>query len=323
MFVFDLFVEGFVCGWKIYNGLCLDDDLELEVDVVVVGIGVGGGIIVEIFSVVGLKVLLVEEGLLKISSDFKMQEVDVYFELYQEGIGWMSKDGVIIIFQGCVVGGIILINWISSFCILELILQYWVQVYGVKGYSVEDMVFWFEKMEQCLYVVFWVLLLNVNNDVICLGCEKFGYYWKVILCNVFGCWNFGYCGMGCLVNVKQLMLVIIILVIFDKGGELFYLVCVNWLLLDGDKVMGFECLGMDECCVVFNGCWIRVWVRYYVFFGGGINILVIFFCLKVFDLSQWVGKCIFLYMVNFSVGLFDWVINFFYGVLQLIYFDYF
>ncbi len=87
----DLFAEGLARGWKTYNGSRLDDDLELEADVVVVGTGAGGGTTAEILSAAGLKVLLVEEGPLKTSSDFKMQEADAYPELYQEGIGRMSR----------------------------------------------------------------------------------------------------------------------------------------------------------------------------------------------------------------------------------------
>lgn len=111
----DLFAEGLARGWKTYNGSRLDDDLELEADVVVVGTGAGGGTTAEILSAAGLKVLLVEEGPLKTSSDFKMQEADAYPELYQEGIGRMSKDGAITILQGRAVGGTTLINWTSSF----------------------------------------------------------------------------------------------------------------------------------------------------------------------------------------------------------------
>lgn len=66
---------------------------------------------------------------------------------------------------------------------------------------------WFEKMEQRLHVAPWALPPNANNDVIRLGCEKLGYHWKVIPRNVLGCWNLGYCGMGCPVNAKQSMLV--------------------------------------------------------------------------------------------------------------------
>lgn len=180
----DLFAEGLARGWKTYNGSRLDDDLELEADVVVVGTGAGGGTTAEILSAAGLKVLLVEEGPLKTSSDFKMQEADAYPELYQEGIGRMSKDGAITILQGRAVGGTTLINWTSSFRTPEPTLQHWAQVYGVKGHSAEDMAPWFEKMEQRLHVAPWALPPNANNDVIRLGCEKLGYHWKVIPRNV-------------------------------------------------------------------------------------------------------------------------------------------
>ncbi|WP_242412178.1 GMC family oxidoreductase N-terminal domain-containing protein, partial [Pseudomonas aeruginosa] len=99
----------------------------------------------------------------------------------------------------------------------------------------------------------WALPPNANNDVIRLGCEKLGYHWKVIPRNVLGCWNLGYCGMGCPVNAKQSMLVTTIPATLDKGGELLYLARANRLLLDGDKVTGLECLGMDERCVAPNG----------------------------------------------------------------------
>ena len=168
----DLFAEGLARGWKTYNGSRLDDDLELEADVVVVGTGAGGGTTAEILSAAGLKVLLVEEGPLKTSSDFKMQEADAYPELYQEGIGRMSKDGAITILQGRAVGGTTLINWTSSFRTPEPTLQHWAQVYGVKGHSAEDMAPWFEKMEQRLHVAPWALPPNANNDVIRLGCES-------------------------------------------------------------------------------------------------------------------------------------------------------
>ncbi len=241
--------------------------------------------------------LLVEEGPLKTSSDFKMQEADAYPELYQEGIGRMSKDGAITILQGRAVGGTTLINWTSSFRTPEPTLQHWAQVYGVKGHSAEDMAPWFEKMEQRLHVAPWALPPNANNDVIRLGCEKLGYHWKVIPRNVLGCWNLGYCGMGCPVNAKQSMLVTTIPATLDKGGELLYLARANRLLLDGDKVTGLECLGMDERCVAPNGRRIRVRARHYVLSGGGINTPAILLRSKAPDPSQRVGKRTFLHTV--------------------------
>ena len=66
-------------------------------------------------------------------------------------------------------------------------------------------------------------MVNANNDVIRKGCEKLGYAWHVIPRNVRGCWNIGYCGMGCPTNAKQSMLVTTIPATLEKGGELLYL----------------------------------------------------------------------------------------------------
>lgn len=111
----DLFRDGLARGWKTHNGAALDNDLTLEADVAIIGSGAGGGTTAEILSAAGYKVLLIEEGPLKTSSDFKLLEDEAYASLYQEGIGRMSKDGAITILQGRAVGGTTLINWTSSF----------------------------------------------------------------------------------------------------------------------------------------------------------------------------------------------------------------
>ena len=91
----DLFRDGLARGWKTHNGAALDNDLTLEADVAIIGSGAGGGTTAEILSAAGYKVLLIEEGPLKTSSDFKLLEDEAYASLYQEGIGRMSKDGAI------------------------------------------------------------------------------------------------------------------------------------------------------------------------------------------------------------------------------------
>ena len=72
--VTDPFREGLARGWKTYDGSQLENDLTLEADVAIVGSGAGGGTTAEILSAAGYKVLLIEEGPLKTSSDFKLLE---------------------------------------------------------------------------------------------------------------------------------------------------------------------------------------------------------------------------------------------------------
>ncbi|MNO83430.1 6'''-hydroxyparomomycin C oxidase [compost metagenome] len=319
----DPFAEGLARGWKVRDGSRLDNDLTLEADVVIVGTGAGGGTSAEILSAAGFKVLLVEEGPLKTSSDFKLQEAEAYSSLYQEGIGRMSKDAAITILQGRAVGGTTLVNWTSSFRTPEPTLEHWAKEHGVKGHSSAELAPWFEKMEQRLGVAPWAIPPNSNNEVIRNGCEKLGYHWKVIPRNVRGCWNIGYCGMGCPTNAKQSMLVTTIPATLDKGGELLYLARANRLLIDGDQVTGLECLGMDERCVAPNGRKITIRARHYVLSGGGINTPAILLRSKAPDPYGRAGKRTFLHLVNFSAAQFDNVINPFYGAPQSIYSDHF
>ncbi|KAA5835634.1 GMC family oxidoreductase [Pseudomonas chlororaphis] len=319
----DLFREGLARGWKTYNGAQLQEDLTLEADVAIIGSGAGGGTTAEILSAAGYKVLLIEEGPLKTSDDFKMLEDQAYASLYQEGIGRMSKDGAITILQGRAVGGTTLINWTSSFRTPEPTLEHWAKEHDVKGHSPAEMAPWFAKMEQHLGIAPWIMPPNANNDVIRIGCEKLGYSWHVIPRNVRGCWNLGYCGMGCPTNAKQSMMVTTIPATLEKGGELLYLARAERLQIKGDRVESLLCLAMDERCVAPTGRTIKVKARHYVLAGGGINSPALLLRSDAADPHKRLGKRTFLHLVNFSAGQFDQVINPFYGAPQSIYSDHF
>ncbi|OLF50908.1 GMC family oxidoreductase [Pseudomonas chlororaphis] len=319
----DLFREGLARGWKTYDGSQLQQDLTLEADVAIIGSGAGGGTTAEILSAAGYKVLLIEEGPLKTSDDFKMLEDQAYASLYQEGIGRMSKDGAITILQGRAVGGTTLINWTSSFRTPDPTLEHWAREHDVKGHSPAEMAPWFAKMEQRLGVAPWIMPPNANNDVIRIGCEKLGYSWHVIPRNVRGCWNLGYCGMGCPTNAKQSMMVTTIPATLEKGGELLYLARAERLRIKGDRVESLQCLAMDPRCVAPTGRTIQVRARHYVLAGGGINSPALLLRSDAADPHKRLGKRTFLHLVNFSAGQFDQVINPFYGAPQSIYSDHF
>ena len=62
---------GLARGWDVIDGATQERDITFEADVVVIGSGAGGGVTAEILALSGLKVIIVEEGALKSSSDFK------------------------------------------------------------------------------------------------------------------------------------------------------------------------------------------------------------------------------------------------------------
>ncbi|WP_263143742.1 GMC family oxidoreductase [Pseudomonas sp. RIT-PI-AD] len=319
----DPFAEGLARGWKTHDGSRLPRDLTLETDVAIVGSGAGGATTAEILSAAGFRVLLIEEGPLRTSRDFKMQEPEAYASLYQEGIGRMSKDGAVTILQGRAVGGTTLVNWTSSFRTPEPTLDHWAREHAVVGHGAADLAPWFERMEQRLGVAPWAVPPNANNEVLRAGCEALGLHWKVIPRNVRGCWNIGYCGMGCPTNAKQSMLVTSIPATLDHGGELLYLARAERLLLDGGRVAALECLALDERAVAPTGRRIRVKARHYVLAGGGINTPAILLRSKAPDPHGRVGQRTFLHLVNFSAAQFERVIDPFYGAPQSIYSDHF
>ncbi|WP_407293269.1 GMC family oxidoreductase [Stutzerimonas zhaodongensis] len=321
--VTDPFAEGLARGWTVHDGSRLEQDVTLEADIAIVGSGAGGGTSAEILSAAGFKVLLIEEGPLRSSRDFTMQEPPAYASLYQEAIGRTSQDGAITILQGRAVGGSTLVNWTSSFRTPTATLEHWAREHSVKGLSEESMAPWFERMEQRLGIEPWPLAPNANNQVIRNGCEALGYSWAVIPRNVRGCWNLGYCGMGCPSNAKQSMLVTTIPTTLEAGGELVYLARAERLLIDKDQVTSLECSAMDARCVAPTGRKIRVRARHYILAGGGINTPAILLRSDTHDPYQRLGKRTFLHLVNFSAAQFEAVINPFYGAPQSIYSDQF
>ena len=75
------------------NANQLDTNI-ISADVIIIGTGAGGGTSAEILAQAGLKVLMIEEGPLKSTRDFKMDEGQGYADLYQESAGRVVERGV-------------------------------------------------------------------------------------------------------------------------------------------------------------------------------------------------------------------------------------
>jgi choline dehydrogenase-like flavoprotein len=139
----DLFAAGIANGWKAYEAHKREMPKQMSADVVIIGTGAGGGITAEICAKAGLKVLLIEEGPLKTSKDFKMLESVAYPTLYQESAGRKTADKAINILQGRTVGGSTTVNWTSSFRTPADTLAFWQNQFALKDMTVENMATWF------------------------------------------------------------------------------------------------------------------------------------------------------------------------------------
>jgi choline dehydrogenase-like flavoprotein len=267
----DPILAGLACGWRVIDAATLEADRTLEADVVIVGSGAGGGVSAEILALSGLKVIIVEEGALKSSKDFKMREADAYPTLYQESAARKTRDKAINILQGRTVGGSTTVNWTSSFRTPTPTLEFWQKHYGLRDYTAEAMAPWFLMMEQRLNVSTWLTPPNENNDLLRRGAAQLGIPAAAIMRNVRGCWNLGYCGMGCPTNAKQSMLVTTIPSALNHGATLVTRARAQRLVFKGDNVDHLEVHALDASGLAASGKVLTLRAKHFVVSGGAIN----------------------------------------------------
>ena len=313
--------------WRVRDGTKLSNDINIECDVVIVGSGAGGGTAAEILTQAGLKVVMIEEGPFKSSSDFRMRERDAYPQLYQESAGRQTKDKGITILQGRAVGGSTTINWTSSFRTPPATLKHWQDVWGLSDYTEEELAPWFAKMESRLSIAPWPVAPNENNDILRRGCDKLGIPAAAIRRNVKGCWNLGYCGMGCPTNAKQSMLVTTIPDALDRGMTLIHSARVEKLTSRYGRMSSLVARGMaaDGVGVNTEAGPHRIFVsaRHFVLAGGAINNPGLMLRSRLVDPYSTLGKRTFLHPSPVSAAIMDEKVEAFTGAPQSIYSDHF
>ncbi len=298
----DRIAQGLAAGWKVTDAATLTTDQTHEADVVVIGTGAGGGTTAEILARAGLSVILVEEGRLYYQKDFRMDELTAYAALYQEGMSRVTRDGAIAILQGRCVGGSTTVNWTSSFRTPDATLNHWADRFGLDDLRPEAMTPWFAGREQRHNIAPWAADPNVNNDILRQGCEQLGYSWAVIPRNVKGCWNLGYCGVGCPTNAKQGALTTTIPGALDHEARLFHGLRAERLVMRQDRVDHLIASALAADGVTPSGVSVTLRARHFVVAASAIGSPGLLLRSDIPDPYQRLGKRTFLHPVNGTVA---------------------
>lgn len=269
----DPWVVGKRAGWKVIDASTLAADTTVTADVVIIGTGAGGGITGEMLAASGLKVVLIEEGPLKSSSDFNMKESEAYPQMYQENLARRTLDGGVGILQGRTVGGGTTVNWATSFRTPAQVLEHWQRIYGLTDYTVAKMDPWFTAVEKRLGIKPWGGAINGNNAILSSGLSKLGLPWGTISPNVRGCAALGYCGLGCPINAKQSMLVTTLPVALTLGASLYTRLRALTYTFNTAKtaITGLVCDALDPSGLKPSGRKVTIKAKHYVQAGSAIN----------------------------------------------------
>jgi len=320
---FNLYRDGIANGWSVTDAAALERDLTLEADVVVIGTGAGGGTTAEILAKAGLKVILVEEGRLYDDRDFKMNELEAYGRLYQEGMSRATDDGAISILQGRSVGGSTTVNWTSSFRTPPETLNFWQERFGIENTSRDDMAPWFSNQEARMSIAPWAAPANANNAALSQGCEALGWEWGVIPRNVKGCWDIGYCGMGCPVNAKQSALVTTVPGALEASAQLIHCLRAERLIHDGTTVVQLEGVALDDHALNPTGQRVFISARHYVVAASALGSPALLLRSQVPDPHKRIGKRTFIHPVNATVARMPEEVAPYHGAPQSVYSDHF
>jgi choline dehydrogenase-like flavoprotein len=315
--------QGVARGWRIHGGPYAPLPESIVCDVAIVGSGAGAGITAELLSRAGLKVVLIEEGPLKSSSEFRQLESEAYPTLYQESAARKTADKAINILQGRCVGGSTTVNWTSSFRTPVSTLRYWADHFGLPSMDEVAMKPWFEQAERRLNIGPWLAEPNENNDLLRRGANKLGISAASIHRNVKGCWNLGSCGMGCPTNAKQSMLVTTVPTALDNGAHLLVQTRVQTLEWTGSQVQGLLCAAIRADGTPVSDAMTRVTATHYVVSGGGINSPALMQRSRMPDPHERLGRRTFLHPVVISAAMFEQRVEGWHGAPQSIYSDHF
>ena len=321
MAIADPIRDGLARGWRVIDASTLTRDADYACDVAIVGTGAGGGTAAEILSAAGLSVLMIEEGPLRSSSDFNMREREAYPDLYQESAARKTRDKSINILQGRCVGGGTTVNWTSAFRTPAATLARWRSHHGVHDCDEAALAPWFARMESRLGIAPWTVAPNANNAALARGADKLGVAHAPISRNVRGCWNLGYCGMGCPTNAKQSMLVTTIPAALDRGATLVSRLRALRFVTTGDRVTAVECAPMQANGVDLAPWTVRVRARAFIAAAGAINTPALLMRSGLPDPHVLVGRRTFLHPTVVSAALMPERVDAFAGAPQSVYSD--
>jgi choline dehydrogenase-like flavoprotein len=319
--------DGLARGWNVMGGPFAPPPTQIICDVAIIGSGAGAGITAEILAKAGLQVLIIEEGPLKSSTDFKQKESDAYPQLYQESAARKTEDKAINILQGRCVGGSTTVNWTSSFRTPAPTLAFWQDKFGLKDYTVAALSPYFEQAERRLNIGPWLTSPNENNDLLRRGAAKLGIPAQAISRNVKGCWNLGSCGMGCPTNAKQSMLVTTIPAALDKGAHMLVETRAERFELANGRITAllcsFQALNTAPDQQTRAQAATKVVAKHYVLAGGAINSPALLLRSGAPDPHGNLGHRTFLHPVVMSSGVFAQKVQAWQGAPQSIYTDHF
>ena len=172
-------------------------------DVVIIGSGAGGGTVAQELAPLvrdGVRILVLEQGPRFADHEFTGRELEMADALYQDGGGFLTRDGTMTLAFVSAYGGSTVVYTGTSLTAPERVIREW----GVPGLEHADLAERSAKYaEQNNVHLLEPPLINDNNRLFVEGGQRAGYRVEQFPVNVKGCRGSSLCNLGCPNQAKQ------------------------------------------------------------------------------------------------------------------------
>jgi choline dehydrogenase-like flavoprotein len=176
---------------------------EVDYDVVIVGSGAGGGTVAAELAELcryGQRVALFEQGARIRDDEFTCRESEMADVLYEEGGGFLTRQGTMTLAFGRAYGGSTVVYTGTSLIAPERVIAQW----NVPGLQHGDIEARSRKyMQQNNVHLLASEFINDNNRLFVEGARKAGYHPEQFPLNLKGCLGSSLCNLGCPNLAKQ------------------------------------------------------------------------------------------------------------------------
>ena len=181
----------------------MTDMVRKACDVVIIGSGAGGGTVAAALAplaAAGKRILVLEQGPRFADDEFTGRELEMASALYEDGGGFLTRDGTMTLAFGRAYGGSTVVYTGTSLVVPERVIRKW----NVPGLSFEDVARRAEKYKAENNVhLLAPEEINDNNRLFVEGCRSAGFHAEQFPLNLRGCRGSSMCNLGCPNGAKQ------------------------------------------------------------------------------------------------------------------------
>ncbi|MFO7560295.1 MAG: GMC family oxidoreductase [Desulfobacterales bacterium] len=183
----------------------IQDHISEKADVCVIGTGAGGAAVAKELAEKGLDVVVLEEGSWFTRKNYNQDASDMMAMMWRDSgatIALGLPPASITLGKG--IGGTTLINSATCFRTPKKIIEKWNRKYDCEGLTYEELIPYFEKVEQEISVTELTEdLLGNAYRIVKRGAKALGMEARPLKHNVKNCEGSGICQFGCIKNAKQ------------------------------------------------------------------------------------------------------------------------